>query len=265
MNIDLLLGRIGVGPLQGSPLTRLKALHRAMTKTVPFENLAILEGKRIILAPGDIFSKVVERGRGGYCYELNTLFAELLERLGYRVERLLGRVWVGGASAPPLTHMALRVFLENRPYLCDVGFGGSTLREPLPWIPGEAAIQPPDAYRLDAADDGETLLSQRSGAEWKSLYSLLPCPVRPQDFLPANHYSSTHPDSYFTRDPIAALTTDDGRITLRGRVFRRVDADGETVRELATFDELIQVLAGRFGLAHLDATALEGRLSRLFV
>lgn len=265
MNIDSLLERIGGPSLEGPPLERLQALHVAMTKSVPFENIAILEGRKISLDPGDIFEKVVTRGRGGYCYELNTLFAQLLEHFGFRFDRLLGRVWVGGSSAPPLTHMALRVFVDDRPYLCDVGFGGSTLREPLPWIPGETARQSPDAFRLGAADGGETMLSRLSGAEWKNLYSLHPCPVRPQDYAPANHYTSTHPDSHFTREPLAALTTDDGRITLSGRIFRRVDSGGETVRELATFAELIEVLAGRFGLADLDAASLESRLSRLFV
>jgi N-hydroxyarylamine O-acetyltransferase len=265
MNIDLLLERIGIQVLPDSPFERLQTLHSAITKTVPFENLAVLEGKNISLEPNDVFAKVVEQGRGGYCYELNTLFAELLEYLGYNVERLLGRVWANGAAAPPLTHMALRVFVEYQPYLCDVGFGGGTLRKPLPWVTGVAANQSPDSFRLDVIDNGETMLSRLSGAAWKSLYSLLPCPVRPQDFIPANHYTSTHPSSYFTQAPVSALTTDDGRITLRGRIFRRLGAGGETERELTSFDELVQVLAQEFGLGNLDVTSLNNRLSRLFI
>jgi N-hydroxyarylamine O-acetyltransferase len=109
------------------------------------------------------------------------------------------------------------------------------------------------------------MLSRLSGLEWKNQYSLLPCPVQPQDFVPANHYTSTHPNSHFTQAPVAALTTDDGRITLRGSIFRKVGADGETEREITTFDELVQVLAQEFGLENLDAASLRNRLSQLFI
>lgn len=265
MDIDALLRRIRVQSLPDSPLSRLQTLHSAMTKTVPFENVAVLEGKNISLEPSDIFAKVVGEGRGGYCFELNGLLAYLLERLGYKVERLLGRVWANGAPAPPLTHMTLRVFVEDQPYLCDVGFGGGTLREPLPWVVGAVAIQGPDRFRLDPADNGETMLSRLKDGECKNLYSLLPSPVCPQDYIPANHYTSTHPDSYFTKSLVAALATDGGRITLRDSFLRTVSAEGETERELTTFDEVVQVLDEKFGLRNLDLPSLESRLSHLFV
>ncbi|ACH37337.1 arylamine N-acetyltransferase [Citrifermentans bemidjiense Bem] len=264
MDIDLFLQRIGLQSLPDSPMKRLRALYAAMTKTVPFENVAVMEGKSISLEPGDIFAKVVEQGRGGYCFELNGLLAHLLEQFGYRIERLIGRVWASGAPAPLLTHMTLRVFVEDRPYLCDVGFGGGTLREPLPWVTGAVAIQGPDRFRLDATDNGETMLSRLVDAEWKNMYSLLPCPVRSQDYIPANHYTSTHPNSHFTQGLVAALVTDSGRVTLRDRLFRTVGAEGETERELTTFDEVVQVLGQEFGLRNLDLAALQSRLSYLF-
>lgn len=265
MDIDAFLRRIGLHSLPDSPMKRLQALHAAMTKTVPFENVAVLEGKGISLEPGDVFTKVVDQGRGGYCFELNALLAYLLEDFGYKVERLIGRVWASGAPAPSLTHMTLRVFVEDQPYLCDVGFGGGTLREPLPWVTGALAMQGPDSFRLDATDNGETMLSRLVDAEWKNLYSLLPCPVRSQDYIPANHYTSTHPNSHFTQGLTAALATDSGRITLRDRLFRTVSAEGVTERELTTFDEVVQVLGQEFGLRDLDLAALKSRLSRLFV
>jgi len=236
-----------------------------MTQTVPFENLAVLEGQEISLDPEAIFKKVVEQGRGGYCFELNTLLAEVLEGQGYEVERLLGRVWANGAALPPLTHMTLRVMVNNQPYLCDVGFGGGTLREPLPWNTGAIVNQSPDRFRLDQTGNTETMLSRLTGSTWKNLYSLLPCAVRAQDYIPANHYTSTHPNSYFTQGPVAALTTEDGRITLRGRIVRSVGANGEEERELATFEELIQVLFQDFGLVNLDVKTLKSRLSGLFL
>lgn len=264
MQIDPFLKRIGIQSIPDSPLEGLQTLHRAMTRTVPFENLAILEGKTISLAPEAVYAKVVEAGRGGYCFELNSLLAEVLESLGYAVERRIGRVWANGAPAPPLTHMTLRVTVDNRSFLCDVGFGGGTLREPLVWETGAIVQQGPDCFRLEETDNGETMLSRLSGDVWKHLYSLLPCAMRNQDYIPANHYTSTHPDSYFTQAPVAALTTPDGRITLRGRFFRRVGVNGESERELANIGELVQVLSDEFGLPNLDVTTLASRLSVLF-
>lgn len=265
MNIELFLKRLGLTSLpDAGGLASLQILHRAMPQVVPFENIAILEGKNIDLAPHAIFSKVVELGRGGYCYELNTLLAEVLESLGYKVERLLGRVWVNGAPYPPLSHMALRVTVDNLSYLCDVGFGGGTLRGPILWSYGTIVDQSPDCFRLDETDNHEIMLSMLTGSTWKKLYSLLPSPVRSQDYIPANHYSSTHPDSYFTQEPVASLTTEDGRITLRGRLLRRVGVDGESERYLGTFEELIQALRESFGLNGLDLLPLKRRLSGLF-
>ena len=264
MQIEPFLKRIGIQSLPDAPLERLQILHRAMTGIVPFENLAILEGRMISLALEAVFAKVVEEGRGGYCFELNSLFAAVLESLGYTVERRIGRVWANGAPAPPLTHMTLRVTVEGQAYLCDVGFGGGGIREPLPWNMGAIAEQGPDSFRLEETDNGEIMLTRPAGDAWKNLYSLLPCTVRPQDYLPANHYTSNHPDSFFTQAPVAALTTPDGRITLRGRLFRRVGANGESERELSGPEELFRVLAEDFGLSNLDEAALERRLSGLF-
>ncbi|ACD94627.1 arylamine N-acetyltransferase family protein [Trichlorobacter lovleyi] len=264
MDIERFLKRIGITSLPDSPHSRLREIHRAMTQSVPFENLAILEGREIDLAPTALFVKVVEQGRGGYCFELNALLAEVCESLGYKVERLLGRVWSSGAPSPPLTHMALRVMVDHQYYLCDAGFGGGTLRDPLPWNFYAAVNQTPDSYRLEETDNQEVMLSRFTGSRWKNLYSVLPCPVQPQDFIPANHYTSTHPDSFFTQAPVAALTTAEGRITLRGRLFRRVEGTDECERELATFEDFINVLHVDFGLTGLNGALLERRLSGLF-
>lgn len=264
MDIERFLKRIGITSLPDSPHSRLREIHRAMTQSVPFENLAILEGREIDLAPTALFVKVVEQGRGGYCFELNALLAEVCESLGYKVERLLGRVWSSGAPSPPLTHMALRVMVDNQCYLCDAGFGGGTLRDPLPWSFHTVANQTLDSYRLEETDNQEVMLSRFTGSSWKHLYSVLPCPVQPQDFIPANHYTSTHPDSFFTQAPVAALTTAEGRITLRGRLFRRVEGTDECERELATFEDFINVLHVDFGLTGLNGALLERRLSGLF-
>ena len=241
MNVGLYLRRLGLDRPAAPDLASLCALHDAHVRTVPFENMSILEGRGVSLAPEDLADAVLHRG--GYCFTLNGAFALLLEALGYQVERLLGRVWFNGSQAPPPTHQALRVMVDGRPYLCDVGFGGLTMREPLPWTLDAPVDQGPDAYRLTAIDNSETLVEARTEHGWVGLYSLLPATFRPQDYLPANHYASTHPASFFTRAPVLSRCTLDGRVSLRDRTVRRTGASSVDVRELhsaAEFEALVR-------------------------
>ena len=111
MDVDAYLTRIGA-----TRASDLPDLHRRHQTAVPFENLSIHLGEQISLDPGDLFDKIVTRGRGGFCYELNGLFAVLLEMLGHKVTRVSARVGDG----PPFDHLAL---LVDDAWLVDVGFG----------------------------------------------------------------------------------------------------------------------------------------------
>ncbi|MBF5043766.1 arylamine N-acetyltransferase [Aggregicoccus sp. 17bor-14] len=250
--------RIGYeGPLEPT-LEVLTGLCAAHIRTVPFENLAIHEGARISLEPEALFHKVVLRRRGGYCFELNGLFSALLKALGFQVEHLLGRVWFSNPTAPVPTHQVSRVALGGERYLVDVGFGARVLRAPLPWRLDAPVAQGPDTFRLVRTDNDEVMLQSHEPEGWRNLYSLLPCTVRPQDYVPANHYTSTHPASSFVLNAVAALTTPEGRITFRNRELRRTTAAGTEVRELAHPAELAALLASEFGLEDwTDRAALE--------
>jgi N-hydroxyarylamine O-acetyltransferase len=254
--------RIGYRGPESATLAVLSNLHRAHVTTVPFENLAIHEGQRICIEVADLVQKVIHRRRGGYCFELNGLFVALLEDMGFRVERLLGRVWFMNASAPLPTHQVTRVIVEGQAFLCDVGFGARVPREPLPWIMDAPAQQRPDTFRLMPTDNGETMLQCLEDGSWVNLYSLLPCTVRPQDYRPANHYTSTHPDSNFLKGTVVARCTEDGRVTLRDRGFRRVTAAGVEARDLQHPSELGPLLAAEFGLT--DWTDLPRLQARIF-
>ncbi len=163
MDIDAYLARLAyAGPTSPSVAT-LSALHLAHLFTVPFENLDI--GQRpIVLDEAAFFEKIVRRRRGGFCYELNGLFAALLRDLGFRVTLVSGRAAnATGGFGPEFDHLALLVDLDER-WLVDVGFGDSFL-EPLRLHSREITIQRKREYRLDEAE-GEWTLQQREG-EWE--------------------------------------------------------------------------------------------------
>ena len=125
----------------------LRALHRAHLFTVPFENLDIPLGRKIICDEARFLHKIVNEQRGGFCYELNGAFAALLRVLGFRVTLLSGRVArADGGYSPEFDHLTLRVDLEE-PWLADVGFGECFL-EPLRLEPGMEQPQNGRIYRL---------------------------------------------------------------------------------------------------------------------
>src|SRR5512147_1356301 len=134
MDVQAYLRRIDYrGELDPTAAT-LHALHRAHLLSVPFENLDIHLSRPIVLDQDALFDKIVTRRRGGFCYELNGLFALLLEQLGYKVTRLAARV-VGtdDSLGPQFDHLTLQVQCPDEshsPWLADVGFGDSFL-EPL--------------------------------------------------------------------------------------------------------------------------------------
>ena len=107
MDVDALLTRIGYNGSREPTLESLEGLHRAFLLAVPFENLDIHIGRTISLDPDAIFEKIVTRRRGGFCYECNGLFAELLSALGYSVERLSARMALSGNIGPEFDHMVL--------------------------------------------------------------------------------------------------------------------------------------------------------------
>ncbi|MGH9602084.1 MAG: arylamine N-acetyltransferase family protein [Terriglobales bacterium] len=220
MDTTAYLARIGVStPLPPDPQT-LSKLHLAHLTAVPFENLDIHLGRKIVLDEESFFTKVVHQRRGGFCYELNGLFAALLRHLGFRVTLLSARVTrVEGGFGPEYDHLTLLVeFPGSQPRrLADVGFGDS-FREPL--LFDESGVQPAaphdnaSAYRLDRAGDGVTLLRREEDGVWKPQYAFSETPRRLDEFAAMCHFQQTSPDSHFTQRRICSRATDNGRITL---------------------------------------------------
>jgi N-hydroxyarylamine O-acetyltransferase len=132
IDFDAYLDRIGYAGPRRSTAAVLRDLQRAHLLAVPFENLDINPiGTPIVLSPDALFHKVVVRRRGGFCYELNGLFAIALEQLGFDVTRVAGQVSRGdGKFGPEFDHLALVVRVDGATHLADVGFGDFSL-EPL--------------------------------------------------------------------------------------------------------------------------------------
>ena len=164
MDIAAYLTRLGyTGPLDPNADT-LRGLHRAHLQVAPFENLDIHLGRPIVLDEAALFDKIVHRRRGGFCYELNGLFAGLLRALGFSVDLLSARVSIGtGDFGPDFDHLVLRVHVDGG-WLADVGFG-DCFSEPLRFDDPADQIRDGRVYRL-ARGDGQCKLMARAGEDW---------------------------------------------------------------------------------------------------
>ena len=246
MDLESYFRRIGYDGPREPTLRCLEALHLAHATRIPFENLDIQLGLPIRLDLDSLQAKLVSGGRGGYCFEHNTLFAAVLARLGFRLETLEARVRLGNPQLLSRSHMTLRVDLPEGPWLADVGFGGEGLLGPVPFG-GKEFQRFGDTRRL-VAEGRRTVLQSLKPEGWFDLYAVEPEPVHPIDFIVGNHYTSTYPESRFVTTLTAQLSTPEGRHVLRDRTYTVTRQGRAEVRELTEPEELLQLLRDVFGL-----------------
>jgi N-hydroxyarylamine O-acetyltransferase len=243
--------RIGYdGPRDVSAET-LRQLHRAHLLAVPFENLDIHLKRPIILDEDRLIDKIVYQGRGGFCYEHNTVFAAALRELGFAVEMLEARVgarnWDSGS---PFDHMTLLVQLDER-WLPDVGFGDSYM-EPLRLDhPGEQT-QGNGKFRVQHDGVEGIYARQTRTGDWHDEYIFRLEPRALADFTPGCDFNQYSPQSHFTQQRICSLATETGRITLSDRRLIVTENGQRSERDLDSEAEFQDLLMRRFGIAWLE-------------
>lgn len=245
MDVNAYLKRINYdGPLDVSAET-LRRLHVAHLFNVPFENLSIHASEPIVLEAEALFRKIVERRRGGFCYEANGLFAALLRELGFAVTMLSAEVARGGGKfSPAFDHMALMITLEER-WLADVGFGDSFL-EPL--LLDETSDQRQGDQSFKIVSEGEyRVLLRRTAEEWQQVYRFTLEPHEFVDYEAMCRFHQTSPQSHFTQNRICSRATPEGRITLSGMRFIVTSKEGRDER-LLDAREYDDVLREQFGI-----------------
>lgn len=249
--------RIGYRGDARADTATLHALVRYQLFALPFENLDVQAGKVVSLVPENIADKLLRQGRGGYCYELNGLFAMALEALGIPYSFVAARPMYYPVRRPR-THMALIAEVEGRRWLCDLGFGSYGIRAPLDLdVLGTDIVQDFDTFRLTRDERGVYLLQAKVDGAWANQYGFDLSPQEWIDFVPANYLNSTHPDAIFVQKLLVVLHRPDGRLILVGNEFKTV-TDGRVETQQLTDDEIAQVLKDRFQLVRVSSQVERG-------
>lgn len=227
------LTRIGAAR-QAPSESALRALSERHLLSVPFENLSIHLDEPIELTTEALTDKIIRRRRGGFCYELNGLFAQLLTALGYDVTFLSARVFSDeGKLGAPYAHLALRVDLA-RPWLVDVGFGRHAVY-PLRMDEHVEQADPAGVFRLREADFGDLDVLH----DGTPSYRVETRPRELADFHAMCWYTRTSPDSGFTNRITCSLQREGGgRVTLSGLRLIRTTAQGRSEEDLSESEAL---------------------------
>ena len=256
MRLHDYLRRVGVeGGLPPTAET-LRRLHIGHREAFLFDNIAIQAGGTISVALDALERKFIDEGRGGYCFEHNTLFAGALRDLGFDPVTLLGRVRRGPPERWARTHMVLKVQADNEIWLADVGFGGLGLLEPIPLRDGMVAEQAGITYTLRRErclwilamrDPAQAPQHQHDATTAMDLYEFSEDPQTAGDVEVANHFTSTHPDSVFRRTLTIQRSARDGRVILRGDTLTRYK-DGRAIEEPVARERVRDVARELFGV-----------------
>jgi N-hydroxyarylamine O-acetyltransferase len=239
-NLTDYLSRIGYQGVVTNDLATLEKLVSKQLQSVPFENTEVQSGRIPSLIPEDMYTKIITNRRGGYCYEINGIFAMALSAIGFE--------WYFAGARPmfypmrrPKTHMVVIVRIKGRDYLCDTGFGGYALRTPMMIEEGEA-VQDGDRFRLELID-GEYLLSSCVQGEWQRQYGFALQSQEWIEFSLANYFNATHPDTIFTQKKLAIMQTPNGRKILVDNELKLIE-EGKLERLVVDYEGALKEYFG---------------------
>ncbi len=244
--VEALLNRIGLSAGDVSPdLDGLFAVHRAYLGAVPYEDIAVQLGETGPLDPAELVPRLLREGRGGYCFELNTVFGWLLDELGFRLRH--HQAVVGGVG--PTNHMALVVDVDGAPWIADAGLGEGFV-DPIPLEPGPQVVGP-FTWTVELETCGTWWIA---GHEWNTFPGFRmeedPSPV--SAFAAHHRRLATDPASPFVRTLVVQKPGVDRIDTLRARTLSVVGPGVSSKRVVADSDEFFSVLRSVFGIERRD-------------
>lgn len=230
----------------------MRRLHRAHVLTVPFENLDIQYGIPIDLRIESLFNKVVNQRRGGFCFELNGLFYELLKGFGFNVRLISAQVYSkDGQVGQPFDHAAIIVTIEDDEFLVDVGYGEFSI-EPLKIVLNEPIWDERGRFIMERFGEAQILVSRLDHAKKKSEYVFDLKGYELTAFEELCYYHQTSPNSPFTQRKLITIPTQNSLFTLTSDKFLYKIGIRTKIESIADEDAFLQKLEVVFGHSYTD-------------
>jgi N-hydroxyarylamine O-acetyltransferase len=246
-DLDALLHRIGLDAAPEPTLDGLQTIHRAYVSAIPYEDLAVQLRAYRPLDVDELAERVLHGGRGGYCFELNSVLGWILEQVGFDVRRHQGVVGVRERLDPPapVNHLALSVHLDEGVWLADAGLGEGQV-DATPLVPG--TYGDPLTMGVEAEAGGGWFLVHHPWGSFEGVRIAAPV-VELDAFQPHHRRLATDPESKFVNTLVVQRPYRDRIETLRSRTFSvsGPHADDER-RVLHDADDLATTLDERFGI-----------------
>lgn len=246
MNLQTYLNRIQFTGTPRVDSDTLRRIHRQHLLTVPYENLDVQFARQSDISVENAYAKIVEQGRGGWCYEMNGLFGWALQEIGFEVMRMAGGVMREQAGDTALgNHLVLSVQLEGKTWLIDVGFGDGML-EPTPLVAGEFQ-QDFMIFQLAQLTDGFWRLYNHPHGAAKS-FDFRYEPADEAMLARQCQWLQSAPESQFVLNLVCQRFTADGIFALKGRMLSHISATGKSKTLINSADEFESTLRERFAL-----------------
>lgn len=209
---------------------------------IPYENLDILDAKPLDLSPEALYEKIVLRGRGGYCFELNGLLAHMLREMGFAVSERFSRFLRGESSVPMRRHRVVIVHLEEGDYLCDIGVGQIAPRLPLKIEENTIQTQNGETYRFAKDPRHGWILWELHHGVWREYICFTDDAAYDVDFWQPSFFCEKHPSSPFNKNYMLAIKTPNGRRTIDGRIYKVFEGEKLVYAEEDLSDERLYAL-----------------------
>lgn len=230
-----------------SSMAAIAAWHRLHNFNIPFENLDIIAGIYHPLSADNWIPRILHNNRGGYCFELNGLFAHLLTTIGFKPVLHNARILFGSNAVFARGHQLMTLQLEQQTWLLDVGYRYGIIN-PIPLVHNIEITQYSEVFRLTQLDSGEWLLQKKIAGDWVNLYSFYTTPCEQVDFSPM-HYSNAHnSDSIFTQHRIVTRKTPEGTLSLIDNILIRYESDRKTSSPVQSEQDYQETLEAHFGI-----------------
>lgn len=246
MNKKKYLNRIGIKNFQlHHNFETLKLLQNQHLLNVPFENLDIHWKRPIILDNEKFYKKIVGEKRGGFCYELNGLFFELLNEIGFTSQIISARVSNGKDFGAEFDHLAILTKIGNEKFLVDVGFGDFTAA-PLRFVLDIEQRDENGIFLIRKFDEDYFEVVKKDGKAWVSEYIFKDLARDLTEFAEMCNFHQTSPESHFTQKKVCSLMTENGRKTLTDKKFIETKNGEKTETEIASEDDFNKILVQEF-------------------